>query len=229
MPQKYTEARKEGNRKWDAANLDRLSIALPKGRREAIKARADVHGESVNSFIGRAISEALEREGVDLQEEIKKNPDETIPPKVMEKTYSEFCKEDINKYIQSLNAEGQQKAEKAVERIVAKSGNKENKFVFLGKTMLTFFKKLNLAGRMKMLERAIELSELKRYCLTEDSPSARILAMLELLKIDSQGKAREEIFKLTREDKYRVSSTEQKNEAEKAPESEPLHDDHVEE
>ena len=32
-PQKYTDARKEGNRKWDAANLDRVSIACQKERK----------------------------------------------------------------------------------------------------------------------------------------------------------------------------------------------------
>lgn len=63
MPQKYTEARKNGNRKWDAANLDRLSIALPKGRREQIKLFAAAHGESVNAFISRAIDEAMKRGG----------------------------------------------------------------------------------------------------------------------------------------------------------------------
>ena len=62
MPQKYTEARKEGNRRWDAANLDRLSIALPKGSKDAIKSHAEKHGESVNGFIGRAISETMERD-----------------------------------------------------------------------------------------------------------------------------------------------------------------------
>ena len=62
MAQKYTEARKEGNRKWDAANLDRLSLALPKGSREAIKAHAAALGESVNGFIGRAIAEVMERD-----------------------------------------------------------------------------------------------------------------------------------------------------------------------
>lgn len=62
MPQKYTEARKAGNKKWDAANLDRMSIALPKGRRDAIKAHASARGESVNSFIGRAIAETMERD-----------------------------------------------------------------------------------------------------------------------------------------------------------------------
>ncbi len=62
MAQKYTEARKEGNRRWDAANLDRLSIALPKGSRETIKAHAQSQGESVNRFIGRAISETMQRD-----------------------------------------------------------------------------------------------------------------------------------------------------------------------
>ena len=62
MGQKYTEARKEGNRKWDAANLDRLSIALPKGSRERIKAHAEGRGESVNRFIARAVEETMERE-----------------------------------------------------------------------------------------------------------------------------------------------------------------------
>ena len=62
MAQKYTEARKEGNRKWDAANLDRLSLALPKGSREAIKAHAAALGESTNAFIKRAIDSQMERD-----------------------------------------------------------------------------------------------------------------------------------------------------------------------
>ena len=59
---KYTEAKKKGNRKWDAANLDRISVAAPKGRKDAIKAHAEVRGESVNSFINRAIEETMERD-----------------------------------------------------------------------------------------------------------------------------------------------------------------------
>ncbi len=62
MAQKYTEARKEGNRKWDAANLDRLSIALPKGSRDAIKAHASARSESTNAFIKRAIDGQMERD-----------------------------------------------------------------------------------------------------------------------------------------------------------------------
>ena len=61
-PQKYTEARKRGNRKWDAANLDRISIAVPKGHKETIKAHAEARGESVNAFVGRAIEETMQRD-----------------------------------------------------------------------------------------------------------------------------------------------------------------------
>lgn len=60
--QKYTEARKRGNRKWDAANLDRISIAVPKGHKDAIKAHAEARSESVNGFINRAIEETMERD-----------------------------------------------------------------------------------------------------------------------------------------------------------------------
>lgn len=63
-PRKYTEAVKQSNRKWDAANLDRLSIALPAGSRDKIKAHAQAQGESVNGFIGRAISETMERDKI---------------------------------------------------------------------------------------------------------------------------------------------------------------------
>ncbi len=67
MPKrKYTESVKQSNRKWDAANLDRLSIALPKGEKDIIKAHAQSMGESVNGFIGRAISNQIERDHIEL-------------------------------------------------------------------------------------------------------------------------------------------------------------------
>ena len=62
MPQKYTDARKNGNKKWDANNLDRISIAMKKGKKEDIKNHAEQNGESVNSFINRAITETMERD-----------------------------------------------------------------------------------------------------------------------------------------------------------------------
>lgn len=61
-PQKYTEARKEGNRKWDAANLDRVSIAMAKGKKDDIKAAALTVGESMNQYIVNAINQRMDRE-----------------------------------------------------------------------------------------------------------------------------------------------------------------------
>lgn len=54
-----SEAQKKANQKWDSANLDRLSLAMPKGAKEAVKAFAAAHGESVNGFINRAINETM--------------------------------------------------------------------------------------------------------------------------------------------------------------------------
>lgn len=62
MVQKYTEKKKESNCRWDEKNLDRLSIAVAKGKRDIIKTHAKRHGESVNAFINRAIDEAMERD-----------------------------------------------------------------------------------------------------------------------------------------------------------------------
>lgn len=44
------------------ANLDRISIALPKGMKDVIKGYADSQGKSVNAFIACAIDEAIKRE-----------------------------------------------------------------------------------------------------------------------------------------------------------------------
>ena len=57
-----SEAQKKSAAKWDAKNLDRLSLALPAGSREEIKAHAAQRGESVNAFIGRAIREQMRRD-----------------------------------------------------------------------------------------------------------------------------------------------------------------------
>ena len=52
---KYTESVKQSNRKWDAANLDRLSVAAPKGTKDRWKAAAEVRGQSLNQFIVEAV------------------------------------------------------------------------------------------------------------------------------------------------------------------------------
>ena len=50
-----SDAQKKSAQKWDAANLDRMSLALPKGKKDAIKAAAALAGESMNQYIGNAI------------------------------------------------------------------------------------------------------------------------------------------------------------------------------
>ena len=64
MTQKYTEARKEGNKRWDEKNLDRVSIAMPKGKKDSIKAAAAFAGVSMNQYIVSAIEEKMERETI---------------------------------------------------------------------------------------------------------------------------------------------------------------------
>lgn len=59
---KYTEKKRASNEKWNAANLDRISIIVPKGDKDRIKAHAESRGESINKFIGRAIEQQIIRD-----------------------------------------------------------------------------------------------------------------------------------------------------------------------
>ena len=60
----YSEARKNANKTWDSKNLDRLSSALPKGSKDALKAHAESQGESINAFIKRAITEVTDMDNM---------------------------------------------------------------------------------------------------------------------------------------------------------------------
>lgn len=52
----------EYKNKWISEKLDRINLTMPKGKKDIIKAHAESKGESVNSFINRAVDETLERE-----------------------------------------------------------------------------------------------------------------------------------------------------------------------
>lgn len=43
-------------------NYDEIKVRVEKGQKEAIKAHAEAHSESVNGFINRAIDETMERD-----------------------------------------------------------------------------------------------------------------------------------------------------------------------
>lgn len=60
---KNSEARIRTNNKWTNAHYDRINIAVPKGRKDEIKALADTQGQSVNAYIISAVDEKMERDG----------------------------------------------------------------------------------------------------------------------------------------------------------------------
>ena len=55
----YNEKKRESNRRWDRANLDRLSVAFPVGPKEAIQDAAERAGKSMNKFIVDVVLEAV--------------------------------------------------------------------------------------------------------------------------------------------------------------------------
>ena len=47
--------------KFIAENYDRINLTVPKGQKEAIKARAESQWESVNAYIWRLIQEDMKK------------------------------------------------------------------------------------------------------------------------------------------------------------------------
>lgn len=56
-----TAATKAKN-KWQRANVDRVNLTMPKGKKETIQAHAESRGESVNGFINRAIDNQMKQD-----------------------------------------------------------------------------------------------------------------------------------------------------------------------
>ena len=58
-----SKAQQKAVQKYVQNNYDRIaSITAPKGNKAEIQAHAKARGESMNSFINRAIDEAMERD-----------------------------------------------------------------------------------------------------------------------------------------------------------------------
>ncbi len=57
-----SKAQQKAVSKYMKEHYDEIKLRIEKGRKEEIKAHAKVYGESVNSFIGRAIKETMERD-----------------------------------------------------------------------------------------------------------------------------------------------------------------------
>ena len=57
-----SKAQQRAVNKYVANNYDRVLVTMPKGQKDLIKSHAEAHGESVNGFINRAISEVMEQD-----------------------------------------------------------------------------------------------------------------------------------------------------------------------
>lgn len=57
-----SKAQQKAVTKYDAKAYDKALLRLPKGKLDVVRGHAAAHGESVNGFIGRAITETMERD-----------------------------------------------------------------------------------------------------------------------------------------------------------------------
>ena len=58
----YTKAGQKAVDKYVKNNYDNLTVRVPKGRKDEIKAHAESRGESLNGFVNRAIDETTARD-----------------------------------------------------------------------------------------------------------------------------------------------------------------------
>ena len=62
---KISKAQQKAVHKYVKNNYDRIELTVkPKGKKEDIKAHAEQNGETLNSFINRAINETMERDNL---------------------------------------------------------------------------------------------------------------------------------------------------------------------
>ena len=57
-----SKAQQKAQNKWIAKAYDRINLTVTKGKKDVIQAHAEAHGESVNGFINRAITETMNRD-----------------------------------------------------------------------------------------------------------------------------------------------------------------------
>ena len=57
-----SQAKIKANAKYDAKAYDKFLVRVSKGRKEAIQARADAVGQSLNGYVVQAVEERIEHE-----------------------------------------------------------------------------------------------------------------------------------------------------------------------
>ena len=66
-----TEAKSKANKKWDAANLDRIQLVIRAGGKDQIREAAKAAGESLNHYIVSATLARMAAEGRALNNEME--------------------------------------------------------------------------------------------------------------------------------------------------------------
>lgn len=64
-----TEAQRRAIAKWQREKVDEIRFRVPKGEKEIVQVHAEKHGESVNAFLRRAVTETIARDEERMQEE----------------------------------------------------------------------------------------------------------------------------------------------------------------
>ena len=59
---KVSKAQQKAVHKYVKNNYDRIELTVPKGQKVTIKEHAEQQGESMNSFVVRAINETMEHD-----------------------------------------------------------------------------------------------------------------------------------------------------------------------
>ncbi len=65
--------------RYNAKAYDEIKVRVGKGQKDTIQVHAVTHGESVNGFIGRAILEAMERDGGGMPSKSAQQGQEGLP------------------------------------------------------------------------------------------------------------------------------------------------------
>ena len=63
-----SDANRRAVAKYKKANYDQIQLRVPRGDRDRLKNHAEAHGESLNAFINRAITETVSRDGTATEE-----------------------------------------------------------------------------------------------------------------------------------------------------------------
>lgn len=61
MGEKYTEAQKRANEKYQTEKTDLLRIRVPKGRKDVYKEYAKQRGQSLTAFVFEAIEDKIKK------------------------------------------------------------------------------------------------------------------------------------------------------------------------